>query len=229
LAIAVGLSFPLQADIVFTASPFGNTTVVAGTQIMFDVSLSVTPTLIQRTRTGAAPASFSQTFTQFTVNGLDINAVAGSGNGTGGVFVPFDGTSGSQVFLLEGRPPDVSNPVGQAFATNGTFGFTTTLTSSPTLFARFVIDTTGVGEGTYDFTLNRLFANSNTVVIAPSFTPPADAVFIAGIPVSTNAIGSNVTYTITAVPEPSSIIGFGCLAALGTAFYVRRRRLAKAA
>lgn len=111
------------------------------------------------------------------INGLEANVVSNAPNS----FF----TVASQTLLLNNGPIDRSTP-GQAFISNFLpAGFS--LGTTDTLFARLFLSTTNVATGPYTISLNQLAANSPT---------------LAGLPVQSSGV---VSYTVTAVPEPTSI------------------------
>lgn len=160
------MSASSQAAIVFTLSP-ANQTVAAGTPLSFN--------LFVRSDTVAT-----------TIDALDVNVVAGAGDGTEGVF-----TSGTTT-LLGSDPFDVTSTAGQAFSTNFQFGGTLIGTSN-FLYGVLTLDTTGVAAGTYTISLDSLAAND-----------PVNA--------GVDTVGVNATYSIiTAVPEPTSMALVGLI------------------
>lgn len=129
------------------------------------------------------------------VDGVDVNVNAGAGNGTGGKFIS------GVTFLLGATPFDITTTTGQAFSTNFQLGGIDIGTTDQ-LYGRLTLDTTGVALGTYTMSLDQLNANSPT---------------LAGLPVQ----GFNATYTITAIPEPSSVL---LVSAVGLYGWRRARR-----
>jgi hypothetical protein len=129
------------------------------------------------------------------VDGIDVNVNAGAGNGTGGKFIS------GVTFLLGSTPFDITTTTGQAFSTNFQLGGIDVGTTDQ-LYGRLTLDTTGLALGTYTMSLDQLNANSPT---------------LAGLPVQ----GFNATYTITAIPEPSSVL---LVSAVGFYGWRRARR-----
>jgi hypothetical protein len=175
-----------QAAIVFTLSP-ASQDIVQGDIGVFNVFI--------RTDT-VAPV---------VVDAIDMNLVAGAGNGTGGVFLPSSAT-----FLLGSTPFDLITS-GQAFSTNFQLGGISVPTTN-TLYATANLNTTGIalGQRTMSFqtTNNRLFVNSPTAGSIPT-------------------IAVNATYTIVAVPEPGTLamVGIGLFGVvLATRYRARNRR-----
>lgn len=167
-----------QAAIVFTLSP-ASQSVVVGTPLVFNLFVS------------------SNTITQ-QIDALDVNVLAGIGDGTQGVF-----TSGTTT-LLGSVPFDVLTTPGQAFSTNFASGGTP-IGATPILYSVLTLDTTGVALGTYSITLDSLNANDSA---------------LGGIV----TVGSSVSYTITAVPEPTSIALIGLVG--GVVGFRRWRKMA---
>lgn len=127
------------------------------------------------------------------VDGLEANVIASAGNFT----------AASATFLLNNASVDLTTP-SQAFLSNFLNGGFS-LSNSDTLFARLTLSTTAIAPGNYNlrFEPGSLAANSPTA---------------AGLPTQD---GGPINFTITAVPEPSSLLLFG---AVGGLIALRRTR-----
>ena len=167
-----------QAAIVFTLSP-ANQSAAAGTPLVFN--------LFVRSDT-----------VETTIDALDVNVVAGAGDGTGGVF------SSGTTLLLGSDPFDVLSTPGQAFSTNFQFGGTL-IGLTDTLYGVLTLDTTGVAAGNYNITLDSLAANDPITAAVPT-------------------VGINASYSITAVPEPTSMALVGLIG--GVVGFRRWRKMA---
>jgi hypothetical protein len=172
------MSASSQAAIVFTLSP-ANQSVNAGTPLVFN--------LFVKSDTVAT-----------TIDALDVNVVAGAGDGTGGVF-----TSGTTT-LLGSDPFDVLTNPGQAFSTNFQAGGTS-IGTTDVLYGVLTLDTTGVAGGNYTITLDSLNAND-----------PVNG------SIATSGVGA--AYSITAVPEPTSMALVGLIG--GVVGFRRWRKMA---
>jgi PEP-CTERM motif len=127
------------------------------------------------------------------VDGLEGNVISSAGTFT----------AASVTLLLNNGAVDVSTP-GQAFMSNflnGGFN----LSNNDTLFARLTLSTTGVAPGNYNirFETGSLAANSPT---------------LAALAVQD---GGPINFTITAIPEPSSLMLVGAISGLVA---IRRKR-----
>jgi hypothetical protein len=136
-----------------------------------------------------------------TIDAFDVNVVAGAGDTTGGVF-----TSGT-TSLLGSDPFDVTSTPGQAFSTNFAVGGTL-IGTTDILYGVLTLDTTGVAAGNYIISLDSLSAND-----------PING------PVLTN--GVNAAYSISAVPEPTSMALVGLIG--GVVGFRRWRKMASKA
>ncbi|MEQ1830005.1 MAG: PEP-CTERM sorting domain-containing protein [Pirellula sp.] len=227
LLFALALCGFARGDLVYTVTP-SSSTVAQGQRLTFQIHLHLTPTTLLR---GTPPQSVTRTSLRF--DAIDFQARAGAGDGTGGLF-----TTDCINHLLNQATPSaqdqMGNRLGTVFSTvkntfieGDPFEFGVVINSTPQLLATLFLDTntTGVVPGTYNFTLDldKLAANSNT-----NLFPGQDNGLASGIPTTTNALLNTIQYTITptAVPEPSSIIGFSILATCGTYLFARRRKLA---
>jgi hypothetical protein len=177
-----GSSQSASAAIVFSLAPTSQN-IVQGTTGIFSLFL----------RSDTVP---------ILIDAVDVNVVAGAGNGSGGIFLP------SQSAILGSTAFDVTTTPGQAFSTNFLAGGVQIGTSN-TLYGTLNLSTTGVALGTYQMTLNGLSANM----------PGA-----GGGAQTTLALNSS--YTITAVPEASSIFltGVVCCGFVGASWLTRLRR-----
>ena len=130
-----------------------------------------------------------------TLGGYSVNVVAGNGNGGGGIF-----TSGTFDFLVgdPGQAWDLTHPLGKAYSTadTGNTGGTGLgnglLANVSTRLGTLTLNTTGVAPGTYQMSLTDLSA----IQVNGNFIP-------GGVNGASN--GGPISYSITAVPEPSSI------------------------
>lgn len=126
------------------------------------------------------------------VDGLEANVVSTAANS---VF------SAGTTFLLNNAAADLSVP-REAFLSNFLVGGFN-LGQNDTLFARLTLNTAAIAPGTYAIQLEDLAANG----------PTTGALAVqAGAPIS---------FTITAVPEPSSMMLVGTVSCL---FALRRRK-----
>jgi hypothetical protein len=211
----------LLADLVFTVSP-SSTTAVQGQILTFNIHIHLTPTTLVR---GTPPISVTSSSLEF--DAFDLQARAGAGDSSGGVFA----NNGISHLLNKAPPSPVldmqGNKTGLVFSVvrfsgipGDPFRFGMPIDENPVLLATLFLETNGVAPGTYNFTLEELRGNSN------SFIASGDNGFASEVPTFTLATGNTITYTITAVPEPSSIICFGCLAAFGVGYFIRRNRKA---
>lgn len=134
------------------------------------------------------------------VAGEQVDGLEASVTSTAGLF-----TSGS-TFLLNNGAVDLSTP-GQAFMSNFAVGGFN-LTNSNTLFATLSLSTVGVTPGTYSmaFDAGSLAANSPT---------------LGGLGIVDSG---PISFTVTAVPEPSSTVFL--LGLVGGAYALRRKRRA---
>lgn len=164
-----------EAAVVVTVSPVTQT-VVQGGDVVFNIFVGPS---------GGA----------VVIDAIDMNIVAGPGDGTAGVF-----TSGP-TFLLGSDPFDVLTDPGQAFSTNFQIGGVNF--DEVKLYGTLTLSTVGVAEGTYQLSMNSLSANNPV-------TGPASIQFT-----------QDVFYNVTAVPEPSSFLLLG---ATGVAMATRYRR-----
>lgn len=180
LVVVLGLSQAASAAITFQLSP-ASQTIAQGSTAQFSLNL------------------ISSVLSGEQVDAVDFNAIAGAGDGTGGVFVAPTGVTG----LLGTSPMDLSGP-GQAFGSNFLSGGILVPSGSGVTFANYFLDTTGVAAGNYTISLSDLAANSPSVAALPVF-------------------GSVISYEIVAaVPEPTSILTAASLGLAGV-FYRRRR------
>ncbi len=138
------------------------------------------------------------------VNYIEVRALAGDLSGSAGLF-----TAASQVFLLLGGGDESFDLTGDP----GFPGSAYSINSGPTLsldgevrYAQLVLDTSAAQLGTYDFSLDSLFA--------------FNFVGAGGTEVPTSA-ASPVAYTITAIPEPTALGTVGLIMLVAG---VRRRR-----
>ncbi len=133
------------------------------------------------------------------VDALEANVITTAGNFTAG-----------NTFLLNNGAVDLSTP-GQAFLSNFAGGGFN-LTNANTLFANLSLSTVGVALGTYNISFDpgSLSANSPT---------------LAGLPVVDGG-PINFTVSVTAVPEPSSMLALVGIMVGGFALH-RKRRVAK--
>ena len=144
-----------------------------------------------------------------TVGGYSLNVNAGPGDGTAGRF-----TAGTFDFLVgdPGQAWDLSSTPGQAFSTADTANGTMTGMSLSTSrrLGVLTLSTTGANAGNYSFSVNQLSAIQT------------NGFFISG-GVNGATFAGPVAYTITAVPEPGSLL---LLSSLGTAAgcWIRLRR-----
>lgn len=145
------------------------------------------------------------------IDSIDVNVKAGAGNGTAGVF------SSGTTTLLGNVPFDVSSTPGQAFSTNFLSGGTLIPFASGVgsdlgvQYGALQLSTLGIGPGTYPITLDQLNANP----------------FYSGIgapPAAVPTFAVNSSFTITSVPEPSSLWLMGlCVISLVTFQQVNRK------
>jgi hypothetical protein len=153
---------------------------------------------------------FMSSPTNEIVGGYSINVLAGAGNGTGGVFL------GGTFDFLVGAPVqtwDVGSTPGQAFSTadTGTSGGTglgnLLVANTPTRLGTLTLRTNNVAAATYQMSMSSL-----------------SAIQVNGLPIvgsSSGAVnGGAISYTISAVPEPSSLL---LLATAGCALFRFRR------
>ncbi|MEQ1828369.1 MAG: PEP-CTERM sorting domain-containing protein [Pirellula sp.] len=167
-----------QAAIVFSLSP-ASQTIPQGTNGLFNLFI----------RSDTTPV---------IINSLDVNVVAGAGNGTGGIFLA------SSTQFLGSTAFDVTTTPGQAFSTNFQQGGTEIGTTN-TLYGILNLRTVGVAPGTYNMQLNNLFANNPVTSSVPT-------------------LAINATYTIEAVPEPGTfaLVGLAVLG-FGSARWIRKK------
>lgn len=116
--------------------------------------------------------------TPVTIDGMNMVLHAGAGNGTQGTF-----SSAATSAMAGTRNFNRSQP-GKASVSWG--GTTSNITTSNQVFGSFVIDTTNSQFGTFSVSFATL-------------TPSAPVSF-------GNAVGVPASYTVSAVPEPSSLI-----------------------
>lgn len=180
MLVVLGFSQTASAAIIFQLSP-ANQTVFQGSTAMFSLNLA------------------SSIVSGEQVDAVDFNAIAGAGNGSGGIFVIPTGITG----LLGPSPMDLTTP-GQAFGSNFLSGGILVPSGAGVTFANYFLDTTGVAPGVYSVTLSDLAANSPT---------------IAALPV----VGSTISYeVVSAIPEPTSL--FAASIGLVGVFACRRSR-----
>ena len=179
------------------------------------IMFSITPNNTNITAGSSAVYNINITSdTNVALGGYSVNVRAGAGNTTGGVF-----SAGTFDFFVgdPGQAWALTAPAGQAFSTadtgkpGGTGVGNSLLANVTTRLGTLTLNTTGVAPATYQMSFNSLSA------IAPNGN------FIAG---GTNGAinGGAINYTITAVPEPSSIF-LGCIA--GACFLASRMRRRK--
>ncbi|HUP80921.1 MAG TPA: PEP-CTERM sorting domain-containing protein [Pirellula sp.] len=179
------------------------------------ITFSITPNNTNITAGSSAVFNINITSdANVTLGGYSLNVIAGAGNTTGGVF-----SAGTFDFLVgdPGQAWDLTSRLGQAFSTadtgkSGGTGVGNSLQANVTTrLGTLTLTTTGVAPATYQMSLASLSA------IAPNGN------FIAG---GTNGAvnGGAINYTITAVPEPSSIF-LSCI--VGTCFLASRMRTRK--
>jgi len=171
-----------------------------------------------------------------TTGGIQLNVRLGDGSGSPGtpVFqganvqnsqlgISFAGTiwdgntvdiSGSAPVdlnpLVNGGAADIATQYGSmgiSFVSNADFR---TLTSSPQQIASLIIDTTGVNSGTYAITLD-------DIVLGKTYFQSA-----TDVDLTANTFVINGTFSIAAVPEPSTVLLIGCASVV--AMMLRRRR-----
>jgi hypothetical protein len=159
-----------SADIIVSLTP-ASQQVIVGQNAVFNI-------FIRSTTPGQA------------IDGLSLNLLAGSGDGTGGIF-----TAGTSDFF-EGNPNAWSfdSPEGQAFFAafvddSNTLGITDELLGQVTL------STSGILPGTYSVTFD------------PSAFEAGDPDFNS-IPTSADPVLGSAQY-IVAVPEPASMVVLG--------------------
>ncbi len=175
-----------HAGIVFR-SQTSQATVSQGSAISFDVYIS----------SDSGPVD---------VNYIEMRALAGDATGTGGLFTaasqvfPFIG-GGNATFDLTGDP----GFPGSAFNTNSGTSFSL---DGEVRYAQLVLDTSASVLGTYNFSLDSLFAFDFIIPIEDSIE----------VPISDS---NTVSYTIKAVPEPTAV---GCVGLVLLVAGVRRRR-----
>ncbi len=179
LLVLCGFQQKLSADIMFTLSP-ASLQVPQGDIAVFNIFLS------------------SDTPGGQLVDGVDVNANAGPGDGTRGVF------SASSTFLFGSAPFEVIDTPGQAFSTNS--GSSQTITT-PILYGTLNLNTAGVPLGIYPLTLDQLNANNPTAGAPAYISRSIDATF----------------QVIAPVPEPSSFL---MLTGLSLGCVLNRRRRA---
>ena len=134
---------------------------------------------------------------------LEFNAIAGAGDTVAGTFVP----PTAQVALNPASPIDITSQPGTAFGSSFLSGGVL-VTNSGILLANLFLSTVGATPGSYSISLDSLAANSPT---------------LAGLLTSS---GPAASFTITAVPEPTSILTAAMLGGVGM-FYRRRGSKAK--
>jgi len=155
----VGLLIPLtqaESALVFTVTPLAST-VAPNQEIVFDLFIE----------SNSGPV---------TIDAIDVNAVAGSGDGTQGVF-----TEGLTL-LLGGDPFDVTTTPGQAFSTNFQAGGVSI--NSRVQYGTLRLSTLVANPGSYNLSLDSLAAN------------------VPGVGAIEVTFDEIVFYTI--LPEPSS-------------------------
>jgi hypothetical protein len=113
-----------------------------------------------------------------TINGMNMVLHAGAGNGTQGTF-----SSAATSAMAGTRFFDRSQPGKASVAWGGT---TSNITTSDQVFGSFVINTTNSQFGTFSVSFATL-------------TPSALVSF-------GNSVGVPASYTVSAVPEPSSLV-----------------------
>lgn len=181
-----------------------------------DLIFSVVPSSTQIALGSSANLSVfiqSRNDVPVTVGGYSLNVIAGPGNGTGGTF-----TAGTFNFLVgdPGQSWDLLTDSGKAFSTadTGNAGGTGVgnVLSTQQLLGTLTLSTVGATTGNYSITVDQLSAiqvNGN---------------FISG---GTNGatFAGPIAYTITAVPEPGSLLLLSSLGiAVGGWYRVRQRR-----
>ncbi len=177
-----------QAAIVLTLTPQGSTTVVQGTDLVFDVfmrSNHVSP--------NPAPNLLS----------VSVNLQAGAGDGSNGSFDIVNSTTS-----LPGADPWTPFGPGQVLGGKTDFaGFT--VANSDVLLGTLVLDTATSNLGTFNL----------------SFFDLATADFVTSLDIGIS--GNTVQYTITAVPEPTSMALVGLIG--GVVGFRRWRKMASKA
>lgn len=144
-----------------------------------------------------------------TIAGIDAIATAGLGDGSAGTFIA------GPTFGLGNIAFDL-NSGGPGIAASSQFSSTNQLTldSTNVLYGSLTLSTAGATAGNYQFTLDNTFA-----------TIASGAAFTGG-----TVDAAPVSYSISAVPEPSSIALLGIIggAAGARRWYKKRKdRLAK--
>lgn len=181
LLIIFGLHQVASADIIFSLSP-NNQVFNVGDTIQFQLRIA------------------SSLLAGEQVDAAEFNAVAGPGNGQGGVFVDPTAT----VILNPATSPiDITHPLGQAFGSNFQTGGIL-VPNAGIVFANLFLNTTGVVPAVYQLSLTDLAANS----------PSTAGLLVSGTPIAYELVA--------AVPEPTSMLTvalFGCGSVIS-----RRRR-----
>lgn len=179
-------------------------------ELIFDIQLSETTVTLGSNITVTVRI---RSPSEVTVGGYTANVLAGLGDGSGGALV--DGV----IDLSVGDPTeswDTASIVGQAFVTtdtnNGTGTGTVLLANQVYVLGRLTLDTSGSSLGIHQLSMDSLAGNN----LSGGFL--AGAEFGARF----DPVTSVLQYTVTAVPEPSSLLLIST--AVGGALSLRLRR-----
>ena len=199
-AIAL-LAQAATAELIFSLSPVGSSNIELGSSGSFNVFIT-SPTAVN-------VGGFTVSVTTQTTGGAALTGAAGT-------FTP-----ASTMSFLIGDPNqswDVAQTVGQAFSTadtgsaGGTGNGNSLLANTPTLLGTLVLDTSGGLVGDYRLALGDLAGNG------------LNGGFLAG-GVNGASNGGALNFSITAVPEPTSMALLGVVAFGGVATrFVRKRK-----
>ncbi len=124
-----------------------------------------------------------------TMSGFDFNLLAGAGDGTQGTF------TGGSLIVLGSRTIDFTSTPGQAFATSASDATNPPITVGTTdvQLGSVVLSTAGLAVGSkFNITLPVGDLNFNDVVLGPI-----------------TSTGVGVSFQITAVPEPTTLLLLG--------------------
>ena len=202
----------VRGGVLLTLS-IGGPTQIAANRVAFNIEASFTST-----NAADYVSSFIVTLqnsdSQLTSNGTDYSRFSLDS------FLQVSGDSWEGAF-------DNLSGIGLIFALDTNNNLSELLFDSPApqVIARLVVDTTGLGDGTYTASLFDINVSDASGFINGNpensfvFAPPQD------VTVSLNASGSFVTSnSVTAVPEPSSFLSMVFIGGIGLVRLIRKKK-----